>query len=102
MHITFKQTPMKQATKSPIKVFIEDIVWYIEDAWDSAREFILKWYDAITIKERRDIIKTVVDGHPWDYSYLLDLERAHLKYMRKYFKTSQISYSAQDSYEKIN
>ena len=106
MYITFKQTPMKKITKNltkdSIKDFIEDIVWNVEDAWDSVCEFIRKWYDAITIKERRDIIKAVVDGHPWDYSYLLDLERAHLKYMRKYFKTSQISYSAQDSYEKIN
>ena len=53
MYITFKQTPMKKITKDSIKDFIEDIVWNVEDAWDSVCEFIRKWYDAITWVHKR-------------------------------------------------
>lgn len=66
------------------------------------KDFINKWYAALTIKEKRDAMMAVVNGYPWDYSYLLRTELACIKYMREYFKHNHLVESAKNSYEKLN
>ena len=66
------------------------------------KDFINKWYTTLTVKERRDAMMAVVNGYPWDYSYLLRTELTYIKYRREYFKRNHLVESAENTYEKLN
>ena len=85
-----------------IKDFIEDKWWYIRAAYMKISGFVSKWWTVLTVKERRNAMMAVVNGYPWDYSYLLSTELAYIKYMREYFKNHHIVESAENTYEKLN
>lgn len=85
-----------------VKDFVEDIWYRTEAVYMKVSGFISKWWTVLTVKERRKAMMAVVDGYPWDYSYLLSTELAYIKYMREYFKNHHIVESAQDHYEKLN
>lgn len=85
-----------------VKDFVEDIWYHAEAMYMKVSGFISKWWTVLTVKERRKAMMAVVDGYPWDYSYLLSTELACIKYMREYFKNHHIVESAHDHYEKLN
>lgn len=70
--------------------------------WTSVKDYLLKWYYTLTIKERRNMVGAVLDNYPWDFSFALQCELANLKYMREYFKHHHLIESSNNIYEKIN
>lgn len=85
-----------------IKDWCEDYWYGVSRIISNIKDFIDKWYTTLTVKERRNAMMAVVNGYPWDYSYLLHTELAYIKYMREYFKRNRLVESAENTYEKIN
>ena len=52
--------------------------------------------------ERANIIRSVVDGAPFDFSYCEDIIKAKLVEMREYFKTCNIAYGDEEVAKEID
>ena len=55
------------------------------------KEFYWRLREFICNKTKQKAVKTVFYGHPFDFSYMLQVELDYMKYMKKYFDNSRFT-----------
>lgn len=77
---------MKKTFKNRFKSVIADLLWELEyNVWRPLRVSVLSVRRRLT-KPYRSFLKTALRHEPWDWYYMLDMERASLMYMRSYLQ----------------
>lgn len=55
------------------------------------KEFYWRLREFICNKTKQKAVKTVFYGHPFDFSYMLQVELDYMKYMKRYFDNSRFT-----------
>lgn len=77
---------MKKTVKNRFKSIAADLLWELEyDIWRPLRASVLSVRRRLS-KPYRSFLKTALRQEPWDWYYMLDMERASLTYMRSYLQ----------------
>ena len=53
------------------------------------KEFYWRLREFICNKSKQKVVKTVFNGRPFDFSYMLQVELNYMKYMKEYFDNSK-------------
>lgn len=66
----------------------EELAWHLDRTWRNIRK-PFRWLKRHLTKEHRELVKEAIEFEPWDWTYLMNLERAALVRMVAYHRQSQ-------------